>query len=396
MEKKVTINYKADGRLNYARINLNKDLNNILGLSSENNQILLEYVNNKIILTPAIFGVVEQINKIDENIVYMKNISKLSYEKASGTFKFLIPLGIAKKWGLEKDNRIDMIVDENQLIIEPYKEEKEVELENKLLPIFAFKVVKGGVGKTFFSTQIATGLGGAGIKVLFLTLDSQNDALDMLLVSESKLNEKTGRTEKIYKTFENDEFRINKSYKGLKYCIKYGVLGDIVKVRENVDYIPLESPFTATAKTKENFENFIKEVRRNHNYDCIVIDSPPTEKIDQIILNQASKLIIPAYADKFTVKGIVTAIEEAGVDKVASILFNRYDDTVIEKEYYQSVQDIVKNTNIYCPEPIKKLSIITKLLDDSKTIWESGDQRLIPVQEKLTELLKILIEEIEG
>lgn len=394
MEKRVTINYKTDGRLNYARINLNKDLNNLLNLSEENNQVLLEYINNEIILKPVILGIAEQITKVEENIIYMKNISKLSYEKSKGLFKLLIPLGIAKKWELEKNNIVDMIIYDDKIVIRPYKEEK-VELENKLLPIFAFKVVKGGVGKTFFSTQIATGLGATGIKVLFITLDSQNDALDMLLKSKSELNEKTEKMEKIYKTFDKDEYKINKNCKGLKYWIKYGT-GELVKVRENVDYIPLESPFTATAKTKENFENFIKEVRKNHNYDCIIIDSPPTEKIDQIILNQATKLIIPAYADKFTVKGIVTAIEEAGVNKVASILFNRYDDTTVEKEYYEEVQKIVKDTGIYCPEPIKKLSIITKLLDESKTIWESGDQRLKPVQEKLTKLLQILLEEIEG
>lgn len=394
MEKRVTINYKTDGRLNYARINLNKDLNNLLNLSEENNQVLLEYINNEIILKPVILGIAEQITKVEENIIYMKNISKLSYEKSKGLFKLLIPLGIAKKWELEKNNIVDMIIYEDKIVIRPYKEEK-VELENKLLPIFVFKVVKGGVGKTFFSTQIATGLGATGIKVLFITLDSQNDALDMLLKSKSELNEKTEKMEKIYKTFDKDEYKINKNCKGLKYWIKYGT-GELVKVRENVDYIPLESPFTATAKTKENFENFIKEVRKNHNYDCIIIDSPPTEKIDQIILNQATKLIIPAYADKFTVKGIVTAIEEAGVNKVASILFNRYDDTTVEKEYYEEVQKIVKDTGIYCPEPIKRMAIITKLLNDSKTIWESGDQRLIPVQEKLTELLRILIEEIEG
>jgi cellulose biosynthesis protein BcsQ len=394
MEKRVTINYKTDGRLNYARINLNKDLNNLLNLSEKNNQVLLEYINNEIILKPVILGIAEQITKVEENIIYMKNISKLSYEKSKGLFKLLIPLGIAKKWELEKNNIVDMIIYDDKIVIRPYKEEK-VELENKLLPIFAFKVVKGGVGKTFFSTQIATGLGATGIKVLFITLDSQNDALDMLLKSKSELNEKTEKMEKIYKTFDKDEYKINKNCKGLKYWIKYGT-GELVKVRENVDYIPLESPFTATAKTKENFENFIKKVRKNHNYDCIIIDSPPTEKIDQIILNQATKLIIPAYADKFTVKGIVTAIEEAGVNKVASILFNRYDDTTVEKEYYEEVQKIVKDTGIYCPEPIKKLSIITKLLDESKTIWESGDQRLRPVQEKLTKLLQILLEEIEG
>lgn len=395
MKKKVAINYKADGRLNYARINLNKELNTLLNISSENNQVLLEYLNNEIILKKAIFGIIEQKTKVEENLVYMKSITKLSYEKSKGLFKLLIPLSIAKKWQLEKKNIVEMIVEKDKIIIRPNKEEKEMEIKETLLPIFAFKVVKGGVGKTFFSTQIATGLGETGIKVLFLTLDSQNDALDMLLKSESILNEKTEKIEKIYKTFDKNEFRINKNYKGLKHWIKYGN-GDFVKVRENVDYIPLESPFTTTSKTKENFNNFLTKIRENHNYDCIIIDSPPTEKIDQIILSQATKLIIPAYADKFTVKGIVTAIDEVGVNKVASILFNRYDDTVIEKEYYNSVKDIIKHTNIYCPTPIKKLSIITQLLDNSKTIWESSDNRLNTVQENLKELLKILLKEIEG
>ena len=204
MEKRVTINYKTDGRLNYARINLNKDLNNLLNLSEKNNQVLLEYINNEIILKPVILGIAEQITKVEENIIYMKNISKLSYEKSKGLFKLLIPLGIAKKWELEKNNIVDMIIYDDKIVIRPYKEEK-VELENKLLPIFAFKVVKGGVGKTFFSTQIATGLGATGIKVLFITLDSQNDALDMLLKSKSELNEKTEKMEKIYKTFDKDK-----------------------------------------------------------------------------------------------------------------------------------------------------------------------------------------------
>lgn len=394
MKKNVVINYKSDGRLNFGRINLSKNFNNILKISSDNNQVFLEFLNNELTIKPAISGVVEQITKVEDNLVSMRSLVKLSYDKSKDSFKFLIPLPIVKKWNLEKNKVVDVIPYDDKVVFKQYKEEEKITMTKDLIPIFAFKVVKGGVGKTFFATQTAAGLGEAGIKVLFLTLDSQNDALDMLLPADIIENKRTQKNEKVYTTYDKDNFKLNRNTKGLKYWMKYGK-GNLIKVRENIDYIPLESPFNATPKTKEEFEEFLLSVRKNHNYDCIVIDSPPTEKIDQIILQQANKLIIPAYADKFTVKGIVTVIDEVGADKVAAILFNRYDDTVVEKEYYQSVKEILKGTNVYCPDPIKKLSAITQLLDRSKTIWESEDKRILSVQEKITELLKILFLEIE-
>lgn len=394
MKKNVVINYKSDGRLNFGRINLSKNFNNILKISSENNQVFLEFLNNELTIKPAISGVVEQITKVEDNLVSMRSLVKLSYDKSKDSFKFLIPLPIVKKWNLEKNKVVDVIPYDDKVVFKQYKEEEKITMTKDLIPIFAFKVVKGGVGKTFFATQTAAGLGEAGIKVLFLTLDSQNDALDMLLPADIVENKRTQKNEKVYTTYDKDNFKLNRNTKGLKYWMKYGK-GNLIKVRENIDYIPLESPFNATPKTKEEFEEFLLSVRKNHNYDCIIIDSPPTEKIDQIILQQANKLIIPAYADKFTVKGIVTVIDEVGADKVAAILFNRYDDTVVEKEYYQSVKEILKGTNVYCPDPIKKLSAITQLLDRSKTIWESEDKRILSVQEKITELLKILFLEIE-
>lgn len=394
MKKNVVINYKSDGRLNFGRINLSKNFNNILKISSDNNQVFLEFLNNELTIKPTISGVVEQITKVEDNLVSMRSLVKLSYDKTKDSFKFLIPLPIVKKWNLEKNKVVDVIPYDDKVVFKQYKEEEKITMTKDLIPIFAFKVVKGGVGKTFFATQTAAGLGEAGIKVLFLTLDSQNDALDMLLPADIIENKRTQKNEKVYTTYDKDNFKLNRNTKGLKYWMKYGK-GNLIKVRENIDYIPLESPFNATPKTKEEFEEFLLTVRKNHNYDCIVIDSPPTEKIDQIILQQANKLIIPAYADKFTVKGIVTVIDEVGADKVAAILFNRYDDTVVEKEYYQSVKEILKGTNVYCPDPIKKLSAITQLLDKSKTIWESEDKRILSVQEKITELLKILFLEIE-
>lgn len=323
----------------------------------------------------------------------MKSLVKLSYDKSKDSFKFLIPLPIVKKWNLEQSKVVELIQYDDKVVFKQYKEEKVI-MTKDLIPIFAFKVVKGGVGKTFFATQTAAGLGETGAKVLFLTLDSQNDALDMLLPADIVENKKTQKNEKIYTTYDKDNLRLNKNTKGLKYWMKYGK-GDLIKVREYIDYIPLESPFNATPKTKEEFEKFLLNIRKNHDYGCIIIDSPPTEKINQIILQQANKLIIPAYADKFTVKGIVTVIDEVGADKVAAILFNRYDDTIVEKEYYQSVKEILKGTKVYCPEPIKKLSTITQLLDKSKTIWESEDKRIRPVQEKIAELLKVLFLEID-
>lgn len=130
-------------------------------------------------------------------------------------------------------------------------------------------------------------------------------------------------------------------------------------------------------------------------YDYIIIDSVPTRKVDELILHHTTKLIIPAYGDKLTVNGIIKVIDEVGVEKVAAIIFNKFEDTSVEKQYYEEIKSQLEGSGIYFPRPIKNLSSIKQLLDKSKTIWESGDKKIKEVQEIMQDILERLIIETD-
>ena len=129
------------------------------------------------------------------------------------------------------------------------------------------------------------------------------------------------------------------------------------------------------------------------NYDCVVIDSVPTKKVDQIVLNYTNRLVIPCSGDKFTIQGVTRVIRELGSDKVSSIVFNKYLDSVVERAYYEKMAEELKDSTIYLPKPVKELTAIKQLVHKSKSIWESEDKRLVEVQETMQNILKKLIAE---
>ena len=81
--------------------------------------------------------------------------------------------------------------------------------------IISIKNNKGGVGKTFFTAQLASGLAYLEKKVLILTSDSQNNLFNFLY-DESK-------------QFKN----------GLKEEVKNGT-GEYFRLRDNLFFLPLE------------------------------------------------------------------------------------------------------------------------------------------------------------
>ena len=183
MKKNVNINYKKDGRLNYGRVNLGTDINEILKVSPENNEVCIEFKDNELIVEPVVPNIVEQVSKIKDELIYMKGISKLSQEKNKNSFKFVFPNAIIKKWELEKEKVIDMNVYENKIIFKPYQMQEEAMINEQILNVYspeyirtvisiiAVKVEKGGIGKTLFTCTIGTGLALAGYRVAIFTMN---------------------------------------------------------------------------------------------------------------------------------------------------------------------------------------------------------------------------------
>lgn len=419
IKKNLSIAYKkSDGRLSHCRLNLTKDLVRTLELTSEQRSIDLEFKNNFILLKRYKEKFEELIEKSEEKLLYLHTLITASYEEKKNNFKMLIPLPIVKEWNLEKTKAI-MIEkkDTNKVILEPLEESKmedikkksniesetkiyqsegsvgalsimEVTEEKKDGTVFTFKVEKGGIGKTFLTVQIGAGLALAGFRILIITSDPQNNIIGMALKSEIDKNEESSH----YTTFDKKRVTIDNRTKGLKSWIR-NETGEIIKLRENLDFIPLESPIDSGSISKEFKENLKKFIEiKKKEYDYILIDSIPTKKLDSEFLKYTDQIIVPAYGDKFTTEGVVEVIKSVGVDKVFAIIFNRYDGTATQKAYYNQIKEIIEQTDICFPLPIKQLSAISKMVERGKTIWESNDKKIIEIAKELQEVLIKIIQ----
>ena len=224
--------------------------------------------------------------------------------------------------------------------------------------IIQIKVEKGGVGKTFIASNLAHLLALLDYKVIILSIDSQNN---------------------IYSIFN----KVNQRIKG---SLKKSILSNEIykiKLRENLDFIPIE--LYLSPNILKEVPAFLRKLKKN--YDYIIIDSLPALKVDNIFLENSDKIIIPAHGDKMTLQGIISIIKEHR-EKIHSIIFNKYINTKINKEYYKEIKEICKNSGIYISKPIKNNAFIAELIEKGKTIWESRAKKIIETQEIFKDIIR--------
>ena len=217
--------------------------------------------------------------------------------------------------------------------------------------IIQIKVEKGGVGKTFIASNLAHLLALLDYKVIILSIDSQNN---------------------VYSIFN----KVNQRIKG---SLKKSILSNEIykiKLRENLDFIPIE--LYLSPNILKEVPAFLRKLKKN--YDYIIIDSLPALKVDNIFLENSDKIIIPAHGDKMTLQGIISIIKEHR-EKIHSIIFNKYINTKVNREYYKEIKEICKNSGIYISKPIKNNAFIADLIEKGKTIWESRSKKIIETQE---------------
>jgi ATPase len=224
--------------------------------------------------------------------------------------------------------------------------------------IIQIKVEKGGVGKTFIASNLAHLLALLDHKVIILSIDSQNN---------------------VYSIFN----KVNQRIKG---SLKKSILSNEIykiKLRENLDFIPIE--LYLSPNILKEVPAFLRKLKKN--YDYIIIDSLPALRVDNIFLENSDKIIIPAHGDKMTLQGIISIIKEHR-EKIHSIIFNKYINTKINKEYYEEIKEICKNSDIYISKPIKNNAFIAELIERGKTIWESRAKKIIETQEIFKDIIR--------
>ena len=224
--------------------------------------------------------------------------------------------------------------------------------------IIQIKVEKGGIGKTFIASNLAHLLALLDYKVIILSIDSQNN---------------------VYSIFN----KVNQRIKG---SLKKSILSNEIykiKLRENLDFIPIE--LYLSPNILKEVPAFLRKLKKN--YDYIIIDSLPALKVDNIFLENSDKIIIPAHGDKMTLQGIISIIKEHR-EKIHSIIFNKYINTKINREYYKEIKEICKNSGIYISKPIKNNAFIAELIEKGKTIWESRAKKIIETQEIFKDIIR--------
>ena len=224
--------------------------------------------------------------------------------------------------------------------------------------IIQIKVEKGGVGKTFIASNLAHLLALLDYKVIILSIDSQNN---------------------VYSIFN----KVNQRIKG---SLKKSILSNEIykiKLRENLDFIPIE--LYLSPNILKEVPAFLRKLKKN--YDYIIIDSLPALKVDNIFLENSDKIIIPAHGDKMTLQGIISIIKEHR-EKIHSIIFNKYINTKINREYYKEIKEICKNSGIYISKPIKNNAFIAELIEKGKTIWESRSKKITETQEIFKDIIR--------
>lgn len=229
--------------------------------------------------------------------------------------------------------------------------------------VITIKNNKGGVGKTFITTQLAAGLAYGDKKVLILTSDPQNNVFNFLFKGD--------------KTFK----------KGLKAEVLKKD-GEYFRLRSNLYFLPLEDVKFSNQFLKE-IVKFIERVK--DEFDYILIDSIPTLKIDEIFLELSDDIIIPSYADELTTESILELLKTIDVSKVKAIVTNRYkSSSSVHKTNYIELKNDLDGTPILFTDPIESLTFIELMIQNRKTIWEYNNTTAKKVQNIFLEILKVI------
>mgnify|MGYP000949688768 FL=1 len=359
MKKRIGIFYKKENPnvISSAVLNVDREMIEILGISIKENDIKFSFKDNKITIQKGSFE--NPIRSKDKNIIE-KNI-KLNFTKVYKDKNYLItrlniPSAVIKAMNLtSEDNEVEVIEVDDKIVIERSKKE--------MGKVFSIKVNKGGIGKTFLTVQLGYGLAMQDKKVLLLTSDSQNNILDY--------------------TLSDDEVDKIDFKKDLRYCVMNDKV-ETVKLRTNLYFIPTKSSLF-TDRFLEKLPEFIKKMQEE--YDYILIDSIPTMKIDSTFVACSDKVIIPMFCDNPTLKGAINVIKETGVEKIHSIIVNKYRPTATQKGILKDIKEAIEGTDIVFPEPIKELSQVETLARKGKTIWESRAKILAAAQESLLDVI---------
>jgi len=222
--------------------------------------------------------------------------------------------------------------------------------------------IKGGVGKTILSVNLAHVFSILKKKVLIIDLDPQANSTDYL----------QARSEKNIKTlmdyyFEHKKFdkkMIQESISTISFENgKIDIISSEIMFARSLEYarVMLDNPHRILYK-------LLKEIK--DEYEFIIIDTPPSPGLaQQMAIYATDKIIIPTLPDEFSIDGLLDLIKEVNYVKdefdkqnieISAIFVNKTKTTNIAKANIDMIEQIAQKTNI---ENVYKIPDNSRILE---------------------------------
>ncbi len=251
------------------------------------------------------------------------------------------------------------------------------------MKVISFLNLKGGVGKTTSSDNLAVGLVKKGFKVLLVDLDPQANTTAMFIGSKEI---KVDMSEVLLQPSLINEAVLNTQY-------------------ENLDLLPATLKLAiADKKLKESntittHDRLVKAFKlMNSSYDYVIIDCPPIlNLLTTNVLFTTNEVIIPIKVDQFALQGmkhtveyINEIIENCDLEIDFKILFtmrnrNNIDKAIIEEVSEKLKGRVFKTTIRTQAKPVTDSTLNQRVVIENKKSAVAQDYELF-VEEVLNDV----------